>query len=109
MTEAEWLVANKVTSPAKLAIRAGDFIRFTSAGESLVTRVIRTTRYPDFPALNAEEDPGAINPRTDRAGLLQILRELYSPQRERLGALAIEIRRVSHEAAAVRARTKEPC
>ncbi|MCX4749182.1 ASCH domain-containing protein [Kitasatospora sp. NBC_01287] len=81
----------RVASPSKLAIRPGHLIRFVSDGAGHVEAdVIRVTRYADFPALLDVESLTAVNSRTDHAGALRALRRIYTPEREQLGALAIE-------------------
>jgi len=55
--------------------------------------IVRISRYAGFEGLLAEEDTGQIAPDSSPAELLAILRELYPPEKEALGVLAIEITR----------------
>ena len=54
-------------------------------------QIVRITRYADFEHLLAAEDAGYIAPDLAPGELLRILRRLYPPEKEALGALAIEI------------------
>jgi len=54
-------------------------------------RIRRIAIYPDFPALLANEDPAAIAPGFTEDEILTALREIYRPEREALGAVALEI------------------
>ncbi|MFJ8430457.1 ASCH domain-containing protein [Kitasatospora sp. NPDC094019] len=82
----------RAASPAKNLIRPGDRIDFrTDHDRPVACEVISVGHYPDFSVLLGEEDPAAINPATDRAGTFAALRSIYPPDKEQLGALAIEI------------------
>ncbi|MFF7769049.1 ASCH domain-containing protein [Streptomyces massasporeus] len=72
---------------------AGDTIRFRikDTDETCDVRVLRVTEYPDFEALLDGEGPASVNPAADREQQLANIRSIYSPEREALGALAIEI------------------
>jgi hypothetical protein len=49
-------------------------------------------RYPDFEALVVAENPVSIAPELpDRSALLAACRALYPPDKEALGAVALEI------------------
>jgi putative hydrolase of the HAD superfamily len=68
-------------------LQAGDQLKLND--EHLVT-IRRIGRYADFEELLAHEDPAAIAP--DAPGqLLAALRELYPPEKEALGAIALEL------------------
>ncbi|MFJ4791774.1 ASCH domain-containing protein [Kitasatospora purpeofusca] len=82
----------RTASPAKNLIRPGDRIDFhTDHDRPVSCEVTRVARYPDFAALLNAEDPAAINPDSDRHGILAALRGIYPSAKENLGALAIEI------------------
>ena len=51
----------------------------------------RIGRYASFEDLLADEDPTAIAPDQSRQDLLAALRQLYPPEKESLGAVALEI------------------
>jgi ASC-1-like (ASCH) protein len=53
----------------------------------------RVGRYADFDDLLANEDPAAIAPDLVREALLSTLRSIYSPEKEALGVVALEIER----------------
>jgi ASC-1-like (ASCH) protein len=53
--------------------------------------VKRVTEYPDFEALLDGEGPANVNPTSTREQQLANIRGIYSPEKEALGALAIEI------------------
>jgi ASC-1-like (ASCH) protein len=55
-------------------------------------RIIDIRRYSDFEALAAAEDPAAVAPeQADRTALLAACREIYPPEKEALGVMALEI------------------
>lgn len=66
---------------------AGDTIRFNGEHEY---RVVTVARYPDFETLVRSEDPSRMYP-TDPDNLLAVLREIYPPEKEALGVLAIHL------------------
>ncbi|WP_405021147.1 ASCH domain-containing protein [Kitasatospora sp. NBC_00070] len=81
----------RVATPRKLTIRHGDLLRFTTDETTHIeVRVTRATRYDSFSELLAAEPLPAVNRLTDQAGALRALRDIYSPEREALGVLAIE-------------------
>ena len=51
----------------------------------------RIGRYADFAALLAQEDPASIAPGVPPAELLARMRAVYPPEKEALGAVALEI------------------
>ncbi|HYU14663.1 MAG TPA: ASCH domain-containing protein [Candidatus Acidoferrum sp.] len=77
----------RVAYPRFAGMAAGDTIRFNGEHEYRVTRV---ARYPDFEALVRAEDPRRMHP-TDPDNLLAVLREIYLPEKEALGVLAIHL------------------
>jgi len=56
----------------------------------------RVGRYADFEELLAHEDPAAIAPDLPPDQLLATLRQLYPPEREALGAVALEVAPLPH-------------
>nr|BEK63104.1 hypothetical protein KPHV_03310 [Kitasatospora purpeofusca] len=82
----------RTASPAKALIRPGDRIVFRTDHDRPVTcEVRRVDRYSGFDALLDREDPATIDPAADRDGILAALRGIYPPEKEQLGALAIEV------------------
>ena len=78
----------RVAYPRFAAMAAGDTIRFNGEHEYGVARV---ARYPDFNALVTSEEPRRMYP-TDPDNVLTVLREIYPPEKEALGVLAIHLR-----------------
>jgi ASC-1-like (ASCH) protein len=60
--------------------------------------IIDIRRYPDFEALVAAEDPATIAPElAGREALLAACRAIYPPEKEALGAVALEIARQTQD------------
>ncbi|WP_369186202.1 ASCH domain-containing protein [Streptomyces sp. R08] len=72
---------------------AGDTIRFRIKGtdETCEVKVVRVTEYADFEALLDGEGAGNVNPTATRDEQLANIRAIYPPEKEALGAFAIEI------------------
>ena len=83
----------RVRYPHLADMAAGDTIRFRIKGtdETCDVRVLRVTAYDDFGALLDGEGPAAVNPTASREQQLANIRGIYPPEKEALGALAIEI------------------
>ncbi|MFJ9713325.1 ASCH domain-containing protein [Streptomyces sp. NPDC101234] len=86
----------RVKYPRLADLAAGDTIRFRIKGtdETCEVRVERVTEYPDFEALLDGEDPANVNPTAPRDEQLSNIRAIYPPEKEVLGALAIQIGRL---------------
>ncbi|MEU2351896.1 ASCH domain-containing protein [Streptomyces misionensis] len=91
----------RVRYPHLADLAAGDVIRFRVKGteETCEVTVERVTEYPDFASLLDGEGPAGVNPAATRERQLADLRAIYPPEKEALGALAIEIKRRSAVAA----------
>jgi ASC-1-like (ASCH) protein len=87
----------RVKYPHLADLAAGDTIRFRikDTDETCDVKVRRVTEYPDFEALLDGEGPSNVNPTATRAMQLANIRTIYGPEKEALGALAIEIERVT--------------
>ncbi|MEU6373521.1 RNA-binding protein [Streptomyces sp. NPDC046909] len=74
-------------------LAAGDIIRFRIKGTdaTCAVRVGRVTEYVDFAALLDGEGAANVNPTATRDEQLADIRAIYPPEKEALGALAIEI------------------
>ncbi|MEZ3180754.1 ASCH domain-containing protein [Streptomyces pimonensis] len=85
----------RVRYPHLAGMAAGDTIRFRIKGtdETCDVRVLRVTAYDDFEALLDGEGPANVNPTAGREQQLANIRAIYPPEKEALGALAIEIER----------------
>ena len=83
----------RVRYPHLADMAAGDTIRFRIKGtdETCDVRVLRVTAYDDFEALLDGEGPATVNPTASREQQLANIRGIYPPEKEALGALAIEI------------------
>ncbi|MGW1712211.1 ASCH domain-containing protein [Streptomyces sp. NPDC002156] len=88
----------RVKYPHLADLAAGDTIRFCIKGtdETCDVKVERVTEYPDFEALLDGEGPANVNPTATREQQLTNIRAIYPPEKEALGALAIEIARTTH-------------
>ncbi|UUU24193.1 ASCH domain-containing protein [Streptomyces sp. DSM 40750] len=86
----------RVKYPHLADLAAGDVIRFRIKGtdETCEAEVTRVTEYSDFEALLDGEGPASVNPDTNRDEQLANIRKIYPPEKEALGALAIEIQLV---------------
>jgi ASC-1-like (ASCH) protein len=86
----------RVKYPHLEDLATGDTIRFRIKGtdESCDVRVLRVTEYKTFEALLNDEGPVNVNPSASRDEQLANIRSIYGPEKEALGALAIEIKRV---------------
>ncbi|MFC7883391.1 ASCH domain-containing protein [Streptomyces sp. NPDC057376] len=86
----------RVKYPHLADLAVGDTIRFRikDTCESCDVMVLRVTEYPDFNALLDGEGPSHVNPTVTRDQQLANIRSIYGPEKEALGALAIEIERV---------------
>ena len=83
----------RVRYPHLADMAAGDTIRFRIKGtdETCDVLVKRVTQYHDFEALLDGEGPAHVNPAASREEQLGNIRAIYPPEKEALGALAIEI------------------
>jgi ASC-1-like (ASCH) protein len=83
----------RVKYPHLADLTAGETIRFRVKGtdESCDVRVLRVTEYPGFEALLDGEGPAHVNPDATREQQLVNIRSIYGPEKEALGALAIEV------------------
>jgi ASC-1-like (ASCH) protein len=83
----------RVKYPHLEDLAAGDVIRFRIKGtdESCDVLVKRVTEYKTFEELLDGEGPTNVNPLSPREQQLASIREIYPPEKEALGALAIEI------------------
>lgn len=54
-------------------------------------RIVRIGRYASFEELLAHKDPASMAPDLSRDQLLEALRDIYPPEKEWLGVIALEI------------------
>lgn len=81
----------RVQYPNLRKLAAGDHIRFICGRDECLTRVKRVARYDTFDQLLTAEGPARVNPDSPRDQQLANIRRIYGPEKEALGALAIEI------------------
>jgi ASC-1-like (ASCH) protein len=81
----------RVNDSSRKKIKEGSLIRFRCQGREVVTRVTRIARYATFEDMFDHEDVAAVNPLATRAEQLANIRQIYPPEREALGVLAIGI------------------
>lgn len=86
----------RVGYPKMRRIQAGHELTFVSGDDTVVTCVKRVTEYDSFEALLDHEDTVAIGGDLgeSRDELLAAIREIYPPEKEKLGVLAIQIEQV---------------
>ena len=70
-------------------LQPGDVLLLNDQHRYVITDI---RRYPDFEAMVAAENPGAIAPDLPgRQALLEACRAIYPPEKEALGVIALEI------------------
>jgi ASC-1-like (ASCH) protein len=69
-------------------LQAGDVLLLNDEHR---VRIRRIGRYADFAQLLQHENPAAIAPDLPAAGLLAAMRAIYPPEKEALGAVALEL------------------
>ncbi|MBR8642753.1 ASCH domain-containing protein [Streptomyces tuirus] len=85
----------RVKYPHLADLAIGDIIRFRIKGadETCDVKVRRVTEYGSFEALLDGEGAANVNPTVGREEQIVNIRSIYSPEKEALGVLAIEIER----------------
>jgi ASC-1-like (ASCH) protein len=81
----------RVNDSSRKNIKPGSLIRFRCQGDEMLTRVTRVARYADFDAMFDSESVAAVNPLATREEQLANIRQIYPPEREALGVVAIGI------------------
>ncbi len=81
----------RVNDASRRDIKEGSLIRFRCQGDQVLTRVTRTARYDTFDEMFDHEELAAINPLATRDEQLANIRQIYPPEREMLGVIAIGI------------------
>jgi ASC-1-like (ASCH) protein len=86
----------RVGYPRMRKIQAGHELTFVSGDDTVATRVKRVTEYENFETMLDYEDAVAIGGDLgeSRDELLAVIREIYPPEKEKLGVLAIQIERM---------------
>jgi ASC-1-like (ASCH) protein len=81
----------RVNDASRQKIKVGDLIRFQCQGETALTRVTRVARYLSFDEMFNHEAVAAVNPLASREEQLANIRQIYPPEREALGVVALGI------------------
>ena len=81
----------RVNDSSRKRLKAGDLLRFTCRDEEVLTRITRVSRYADFEEMFDREPVSSVNPTASREDQLRDIREIYPPEREALGVVAIGI------------------
>lgn len=81
----------RVNDARRSTITEGSLIRFRCEGDGALVRVTRVAHYTDFDAMFATETVDAVNPLATREQQLAAIRQIYPPEREALGVVAIGI------------------
>jgi ASC-1-like (ASCH) protein len=81
----------RVNDSGRKKIKEGSLIRFRCQGDHVLTRVTRVARYASFDEMFAHESVASVNPLATREDQLANIRQIYPPEREALGVVAIGI------------------
>lgn len=81
----------RVNDSSRKKIKEGSLIRFHCQGEEVLTRVMRVARYASFDEMFDHESVASVNPLATREDQLASIRQIYPPEREALGVVAIGI------------------
>jgi ASC-1-like (ASCH) protein len=81
----------RVNDSSRRKIKVGSLIRFRCQGDQVLTRVTRVARYASFEEMFDHERVGSVNPLATREEQLANIRQIYPPEREALGVVAIGI------------------
>ncbi|HVK23361.1 MAG TPA: ASCH domain-containing protein [Actinokineospora sp.] len=81
----------RVNDSSRKKIKAGSLIRFRCQGDEVLTRVTRVARYTSFDEMFDHEAVSSVNPLATREDQLANIRQIYPPEREALGVVAIGI------------------
>jgi ASC-1-like (ASCH) protein len=81
----------RVNDSSRKKIKKGSLIRFRCQGDDVLTRVTRIARYPGFDEMFDHESVASVNPLATRDEQLANIRQIYPPEREALGVVAIGI------------------
>jgi ASC-1-like (ASCH) protein len=81
----------RVNDSSRRKIKNGSLIRFRCQSDQVLTRVTRVARYDTFDEMFDHEELTSVNPLATRAEQLANIRQIYPPEREALGVVAIGI------------------
>lgn len=81
----------RVNDSSRSKIKKGSLIRFRCQGDHVLTRVTRVARYDTFDEMFDNEEVTSVNPLATREEQLANIRQIYPPEREALGVVALGI------------------
>ncbi|MGH8901046.1 MAG: ASCH domain-containing protein [Egibacteraceae bacterium] len=81
----------RVNDSSRKRIKEGSLIRFRCRDEEILTRVTRVAWYDSFEEMFDHETVASVNPTATREEQLANIRQIYPPEREALGVVAIGI------------------
>lgn len=81
----------RVNDSSRKKIQPGSLIRFRCQGDDILTRVTKVARYTSFEEMFDHETVASVNPLATREEQLTNIRQIYPPERETLGVVAIGI------------------
>ncbi|GAA3001777.1 ASCH domain-containing protein [Actinokineospora diospyrosa] len=81
----------RVNDSSRRNIKPGSLIRFNCQGDNVLTRVTKVSRYTSFEEMFDHEPVASVNPTATREDQLANIRQIYPPEREALGVVAIGI------------------
>jgi ASC-1-like (ASCH) protein len=81
----------RVNDARRRKIKVGSLIRFKCQGDQVLTRVTKVARYTSFEEMFDHEAVASVNPTATREEQLANIRQIYPPEREALGVVAIGI------------------
>ena len=85
----------RVNDASRRKIKEGSLIRFRCQGDEVLTRVTKVARYTSFEEMFDHESVASVNPLATREEQLTNIRQIYPPEREALGVVAIGIELVT--------------
>jgi ASC-1-like (ASCH) protein len=85
----------RVYDAARERLNVGNLVRFRCGDETVLTRITRLARYATFEEMFDHEAVSSVNPTAPREEQLRDIREIYPPEREALGVVAIGIELVN--------------
>jgi ASC-1-like (ASCH) protein len=81
----------RVNDSSRKKIKEGSLIRFRCQGDAVLTRVTKVARYTSFEEMFDHEAVASVNPMATRDEQLANIRQIYPPEREAFGVVAIGI------------------
>lgn len=73
------------------SIRVGELINFNNRNRSVIATVVDVRKYNAFAEMLDKEDPERIIPGESKESLLNILRDIYPKDKEKLGVIVLQV------------------